>query len=544
MTRSRRMAAAVSALAVTATGLVSAAVIGVGPAVAAPCIPGQTGQSPQGRQTQQPGRDQPDGNQQGRNQQGRNEQGRNGRGFDRDFGRDFGRRGQAQQDQDQNQQQSRNRQVGRQGQDGQGFDQQAPQGGGVAVNPRSPDDENDGGPSLFSRRRGGKPTNSPSPTPSPTDNQGNPDNGNNNGNNGNGANNGNGNNDGSNNGDNGNTGDNTGNNGNPGDNGNNNGNGGNNGDNGNGGNNGNADPSQSPSPSPTAGDPCAGLGPFVQDFVDIRQVQPTRLDARFGRNGSRGSFVSRCGTNREGHNNPDNFIVAPGVQNGAHHLHDYVGNLSTDAFSTDESLAAADTTCRLGDQSTYFWPVIRDRRSDTNAGDPDGNVGQVLRPRSVELRFRGNPTSRVVAMPRFMRIITGDAKAATNGTANAHAAWTCTGFQNRITTDKYPLCPRGSLVVRILDFPSCWDGQNTDSADHRTHVVFPDQNGACPQGTRAIPQLRMTLTYAVPQGPSYALDAFPEQKHNPVTDHGDFVNVMPDRLMQNVVNCINRGRRC
>ncbi|GAA3131312.1 hypothetical protein GCM10020001_061820 [Nonomuraea salmonea] len=54
----------------------------------------------------------------------------------------------------------------------------------------------------------------------------------------------------------------------------------------------------------------------------------------------------------------------------------------------------------------------------------------------------------------------------------------------------------------------------------------------------------MTLTYAVPQGPSFALDAFPEQKHNPVTDHADFVNVMPDRLMQNVVNCINQGRRC
>jgi hypothetical protein len=232
------------------------------------------------------------------------------------------------------------------------------------------------------------------------------------------------------------------------------------------------------------------------------------------------------------------------VSNGAHHLHDYVGNLSTDAFSTDESLAAAGTTCRLGDKSTYFWPVLRDRRSDQNANDPDGNVGTVLTARAVQLQFRGNATSRVVPMPRFLRLITGDAKAATNGGANARAAWSCTGFQNRIATDKYPLCPRGSLVLRILDFPSCWDGQNTDSANHRTHVVFPGQNGACPQGTRAIPQLRMTLAYSVPQGQSFALDAFPEQKHNPVTDHADFANVMPDRLMRFVVDCINRGRRC
>lgn len=303
--------------------------------------------------------------------------------------------------------------------------------------------------------------------------------------------------------------------------------------------------SASPSPSPTgaADEECADLGPFVEDFIDIRRVRPNFGDVRPGRNGSRGSFVSACGTNRNGHNNPDNFIVAPGVRNGAHHLHDYVGNLSTDAFSTDQSLAAAGTTCRFGDRSTYFWPVLRDRKVDDNLGDQDGNVGRVLRPRSVTLQFRGNPVSRVTAMPRFLRLITGDAKAATNGGANARAQWSCTGFTNRVTT-QYPLCPRFSQVVRILDFPSCWDGQNTDSANHRTHVVFPGQGGACPQGTRAVPQLRMILTYTVPQGPSYALDAFPEQRHNPVTDHADFANVMPDRLMAFAVGCINRGRRC
>jgi hypothetical protein len=179
-----------------------------------------------------------------------------------------------------------------------------------------------------------------------------------------------------------------------------------------------------------------------------------------------------------------------------------------------------------------------------NGDDADKNIGQVLQPRSVTLQFRGNATSRVSAMPQFIRIITGDAKASTNGGANARAAWTCSGFTNRTSSDKYPLCPRGSQVIRILDFPSCWDGQNTDSANHRTHVLFPGQDGACAQGTRAIPQLRMTLTYTVPQGASFAVDAFPEQLHNPVTDHGDFVNVMPTRLMSTVVDCINRGRRC
>ena len=171
------------------------------------------------------------------------------------------------------------------------------------------------------------------------------------------------------------------------------------------------------------------------------------------------------------------------------------------------------------------------------------NVGAVQRPASVTLQFRGNARGKVVAAPEFLRLVTGDAKAATNGPAAANAKWGCTGFANRFTT-KYPLCPRGSQLSRTLDFPSCWDGVNTDSANHRTHVLFPDSGGACPAGTKAIPQLRMTLTYRVPQGKVFAVDAFPEQLHNPVTDHGDFANVMPAALMDRAVNCINTGRRC
>jgi len=291
-------------------------------------------------------------------------------------------------------------------------------------------------------------------------------------------------------------------------------------------------------------------GPRAEDFIDIRSVQPNVRRVRPSRGGSTGTFTSRCGRNENGHYNSDNFIVAPGVVNGAHHTHDYVGNLSTDGFSTNESLAAAGTTCARGDRSTYFWPVMRIRgEQDTTAqaaqSAADGNIGRIVVPSSVSLQFRGNPRSKVTAMPRFLRVITGDAKAATNGTANARAQWTCTGFTDRIVTDKYPLCPRGSRLVRILDFPSCWDGRNTDSADHRTHIVFPDASGACPRGTRAVPQLRITLTYRLPgRAQAFALDSFPEQLHAPITDHADFANVMPDNLMRFAVTCINSGRNC
>ncbi|WP_274557698.1 DUF1996 domain-containing protein [Streptomyces spiramyceticus] len=295
----------------------------------------------------------------------------------------------------------------------------------------------------------------------------------------------------------------------------------------------------------------AGNGPAADDFVDIQSVQPNVQQPRNQRGASRGTFTTDCGRNENGKFNPDNVIVAPGVSNGAHHMHDYVGNQANDAFASDDDLARGDTTCRnQGDRSTYYWPVLRlqngQNENDANAdgGGKDSNVGEIQTPSEVSLKFVGSPVSKVTAMPRFLRIITGDAKAFTNGDANANASWSCTGFEDRQLKDKYPICPEGSQVVRTFNFQSCWDGQNTDSANHRTHVAFADENGSCPNGFRAIPQLVQRIVYDVPPGPGFAVDSFPEQLHKAGTDHGDFINVFNSRLMQKVVSCVNDGRQC
>lgn len=298
--------------------------------------------------------------------------------------------------------------------------------------------------------------------------------------------------------------------------------------------------------------PRKGNGPEAGDFVDITSVRPNVERPRERRGASRGTFTTQCGRNANGKFNPDNVIVAPGVSNGAHHMHDYVGNQATDAFSSDQDLANGTTSCRnQGDKSTYYWPVLRLRNgkdendAGADGGGKDQNVGEIQTPASVTLKFTGNPTGKVVAMPRFLRIITGDAKAFTNGDANANASWSCTGFENRQLKDKYPICPRGSDVVRTFRFQSCWDGRNTDSANHRTHVAFADpRTGACPQGFRAVPQLVQRIVYDVPPGPGFAVDSFPEQLHKPVTDHGDFINVFDEKLMRRVAQCVNSGQRC
>jgi len=177
-----------------------------------------------------------------------------------------------------------------------------------------------------------------------------------------------------------------------------------------------------------------------------------------------------------------------------------------------------------------------------------GNNGKIIQPAQVKIEYRGNATSKVTAMPKFLKMITGDAKPTSRGLANARATWTCSGFEDRLS-DKYVICPNGSKVMRVHDFPGCWDGQNTDSANHRDHVRFPDkQSGACPKGFKAIPQLRISISYNiardVQEKGQYQLDAFPEENHNPVSDHNDFANVNSDETMAQIVKCVNGGRRC
>jgi hypothetical protein len=286
-------------------------------------------------------------------------------------------------------------------------------------------------------------------------------------------------------------------------------------------------------------------GPVEADFVPIAAATAVRPAAA----ALAGTFTSRCGRNLEGHRNSDNFITAPGRANGAHHVHDYVGNTSADGTSTDSSLAAAATTCARGDKSVYFWPVLRDIRhagadADQPGGGQDGNLGQILTPATVTLDFLGNPHAPVRPMPRFLRIVTGDAKAVTKGPGAARAWWTCSGTPGRASATQYPLCPAGQLVQRTGEFPSCWNGTDLDSETHRTHVLFPEPTGACPAGTVPIPRLRITLSYLVPAGRSYAIDTFPDQGRKAVTDHFDFANLMPESLMRQAVACINAARTC
>ncbi|MDX3072559.1 DUF1996 domain-containing protein [Streptomyces sp. MI02-7b] len=303
-----------------------------------------------------------------------------------------------------------------------------------------------------------------------------------------------------------------------------------------------------------------GNGPVAADYADIMSVPSDAPRSPRPTDASPGTFTSDCGVNAGGLFNSDNIIVAPGVTNGAHHFHDYVGNQANNGLATIDDLAKAETSCQdQGDRSSYYWPVLRlqngtvERDAEAPGGGTEGNAGQIVTPEQVTLTFVGNPLTKVTPMPRLLRIITGDAKAFVNGPANANASWSCTGHEDRQLKDKYPLCPDGSDVVRTFRFQSCWDGRNVDSANHRTHVAFADPAGNCPQGFVAIPQLVQRIVYDVDAPsladggrsvPLFAVDSFPENLHKPITDHGDFINIFDEKLMREAADCINEGRTC
>ena len=282
-----------------------------------------------------------------------------------------------------------------------------------------------------------------------------------------------------------------------------------------------------------------------KEYVDIQDV-PADGNILAGGDFSGGSYSFSCSLSD--HKNSDNPIIAPGKRNGAQHVHDYAGNDSTNAASNLDVLKESSTTCTNGDQSPIFWPVLRDLRGvgpdvGQDGGSLDGNVGSYVEPTSVDYTFHGHGSRAMEPMPVNMTMVTGSAKAATADGKGANAKYTCSGVGNRMT-DQYPICPQGSEMQRVFDFPSCWNGKDLDSEDHTEHLRYPDESGKCGEDEVPVPALRITVNYDPPAGRSFAIDSFPDQQHDPVTDHALLEYLSSKSRAQAGADCINSARRC
>jgi Tol biopolymer transport system component len=218
-------------------------------------------------------------------------------------------------------------------------------------------------------------------------------------------------------------------------------------------------------------------------------------------------------------------------QPGDSHLHDFWGNTSTNANSTLGSLLAASTTCnRPGDLAAYWMPTVL---SD----------GKPVAPADATFYYRGaglDPAD-VAAFPPDFRMIAGDPSATTAQPLQS-VEWACRdeGAKKPWRAD-IPTCPAGSDLAFRVNFPDCWNGRDTDSADHRSHVAYRTRTGVCPAThPRAVPQISMTVTFPDVGGGRLTLSS-----GSPFSGHADFLNAWQQSDLQDLIqSCLVRRRQC
>ena len=238
------------------------------------------------------------------------------------------------------------------------------------------------------------------------------------------------------------------------------------------------------------------------------------------------NFVSGC---RFSHRNTDDPIVFPG-QPGKSHDHTFIGNDTTNAFSTLSSLLGQSSSCRRpGDTAAYWAPTLMD------AG------GQAITPRSASVYYRRHTLAEVQPFPQGFKLIAGNSKA-TEPQGLMITAWNCGPVAQIPPTSTIPTCPdaeRQSLALHVR-FPNCWDGVNLDSPDHQSHMAY-SVRGRCPSDHPvAMPAIQVNLRYPTVGGPGLALSSGGQ-----FSAHADFFNAWQQGVLNALVQrCLNGLRHC
>jgi hypothetical protein len=225
----------------------------------------------------------------------------------------------------------------------------------------------------------------------------------------------------------------------------------------------------------------------------------------------------------------DDPIVFP-REPGASHRHDFLGNETTDAYSTYRSLRNGSTTCDMNaDRAAYWAPTLYKN-------------GQKYRPRDVAIYYRDSttPLRAVRAFPAGLRIVAGDVHSKTRQSTNV-ISWGC-GDHNR----DHPVACGKDYVVAHVKFPDCWDGKHLDSIDHKRHMAYSidrkyGEGRRCPNAHPVpVPRLIVRIEWPIHDGRSVYLSSGP-----PKTMHGDFFNAWSQPKLKQLVNrCIHRDVDC
>ncbi len=238
------------------------------------------------------------------------------------------------------------------------------------------------------------------------------------------------------------------------------------------------------------------------------------------------NFISVCGFARMA---PDDPIVFPG-RPSASHPHSFVGNTTTNASSTLESLRTGGTTCRrTSDRAAYWMPTLFVR-------------GAAVQPIDAVAYYQRRANAMVRPFPPGLKIVAG----------NSHALapqsflitfWDCGDATDVPRSSEVPACPQGSTLRLRVNFPDCWNGKTLDSPDHQSHMAY-SAGGTCPRSRPVpVPAISLVFRYAAPNLPDQN-DVY-LASGGQWSGHADFINAWDQpALAKLVATCLNRYRHC
>jgi len=235
------------------------------------------------------------------------------------------------------------------------------------------------------------------------------------------------------------------------------------------------------------------------------------------------NFISVCGFS---HRAPDDPIKYPG-QPGASHDHSFVGNTSTNAFSTLASLHKAGTTCqRRGDTAAYWMPTLY------VAGTP-------VPPSQATIYYQRTASKPLRPFPQGLKMIAGNYMAG-RPQGLLVTFWDCGDLVDVRRSSAVPTCPSGSSLRLRVNFPDCWNGKSLDSPNHKSHMAY-SVGGRCPRGHPvAVPALSIVYRYPTTGGANAVLASGGQY-----SGHADFVNAWNQRTLAALVKkCLNQLRHC
>ncbi len=245
------------------------------------------------------------------------------------------------------------------------------------------------------------------------------------------------------------------------------------------------------------------------------------------------TFVSVCNF---AHRAPDDPIVYPRAP-GFSHDHTFVGNVSTNAFSTIRSLRSAGTTCTpTGDTAAYWAPTLY--------------VGaHPVTPSAAAIYYRRLTTAPVRPFPAGLRMVAGNSKAV-HPQSTRVTSWDCAVFkenfyaprstQSAAASSGIPRCSQYANLQLKVTFPNCWNGTSLDSADHRSHMTYSIAGRCPPSHPVAVPAITLVYSY-LPLGPGAAILSSGGQ----FSGHADFINSWNERALTKLVDtCLNGGVYC